>query len=465
MNYDFGLVGLGVMGRNFILNVAENGFSAIGLSSKRESIETLESDGKDFTVKGTDDTKEFIQSLSTPRKIMLLVPAGDPVDSVIDNFIPFLSPGDIIIDGGNSHYDDTERRYEKLKKLNLHFLGTGVSGGSKGARLGPSIMPGGDKEAYDVIRPIFEKASAKVSGDPCVSFLGKTSAGHYVKMIHNGIEYAMMQLISEVYHVLRFGMDKSNKEIHQIFSAWNDGKLNSYLIEITGDIFNAKDGESDTYLIDMILDKAKQKGTGKWTSQSAMDFGVAVPTIDSSVSMRIISSFKDVRALGEDLFPKPNSIEGELSVEDLEKALIYGFSLCYAQGLSQLKVASEEKGYALDFREICKIWRGGCIIRATLLEEFMNAFDRNSKLENLIFDKEISYMIKQNESFARKVSIFCINNKIPSMALNSSISYLDAITQKKLPMNLIQAQRDCFGEHTFERIDKKGLFHNQNWQV
>ena len=465
MKYDFGLVGLGVMGRNFILNVAGNGFSAIGLSSKRESIETLERDGKDFTVKGTDDTKEFIESLSTPRKIMLLVPAGDPVDSVIDKFIPFLFPGDIIIDGGNSHFDDTERRYEKLKKLNLHFLGTGVSGGSKGARLGPSIMPGGDKEAYEVIKPIFERASAKVSGDPCVSLLGKTSAGHYVKMIHNGIEYAMMQLISEVYHILRYGMNKSNEEIHQIFSSWNDGKLNSYLIEITGDIFNAKDGESDKHLIDMILDKAKQKGTGKWTSQSAMDFGVAVPTIDSSVSMRIISSFKDVRVLGEDIYPRQSSIDGGVDVEDLEKALIYGFTICYAQGLSQLKVTSDEKGYSLDYKEICKIWRGGCIIRATLLEEFMNAFGRNSKLENLIFDKEISDMIRENESFARKVSVFCINNKIPALALNSTVSYLDAITQKQLPMNLIQAQRDCFGEHTFERLDKPGTFHNENWQA
>ena len=464
MKYDFGLVGLGVMGRNFILNVAENGFSVIGLSSKRESIDTLESDGKDFTVKGTEDAKEFIESLSSPRKIMLLVPAGDPVDSVIDSFIPFLSPGDIIIDGGNSHYDDTERRYNKLKNLNFHFLGTGVSGGSKGARLGPSIMPGGDKEAYELIRPIFEKASAKVSGDPCVSFLGKTSAGHYVKMIHNGIEYAMMQLISEVYHVLRYGMDKSNDEIHQIFSTWNEGTLNSYLIEITGDIFSAKDGESDTYLIDMILDKAKQKGTGKWTSQSAMDFGVAVPTIDSSVSMRIISSFKDVRGLGEEIYPKSNPVVGEVSVGDLEKALIYGFTICYAQGLSQLKVTSLEKGYSLDYREICKIWRGGCIIRASLLEEFMNAFSRNSKLENLIFDKEISNMIKENESIARKVSVYCINNKIPSIALNSTISYLDAITHTNLPMNLIQAQRDCFGEHTFERIDKPGTYHNEYWQ-
>ena len=464
MKYDFGLVGLGVMGRNFILNVAENGFSAIGLSSKKESIEKLENDGKDFVVKGTSETKVFIESLTVPRKIMLLVPAGNPVDSVIDSFLPHLSPGDIIIDGGNSHYDDTERRFEKLDKLNIHFLGTGVSGGSKGARLGPSIMPGGKIDAYDIVRPIFEKASAKVDDIPCVSYLGNTSAGHYVKMIHNGIEYAMMQIISEAYHIMKLGMKMSNQEIHQTFTQWNKGKLNSYLIEITADIFKAKEVETGEYLVDLILDKAKQKGTGKWTSQSAMDFGVAVPTIDSSVSMRILSSFKETRRSGEKIFSKPKSITGDIEVNDIENALIYSFTMCYAQGLSQLKITSEEKKYDLNYEEICKIWRGGCIIRARLLEEFMYAFNKNPDLVNLIFDSEISQMIKEKDSYARKVSVYSINNKIPSLALNSSISYFDALTTEKLPMNLIQAQRDCFGEHTFERVDMDGTFHNENWQ-
>ncbi len=462
--FDFGLVGLGVMGRNFILNVASNGFSTIGLSSNDEAIKLLKREGGDFDVEGTKSDQEFIKKLKRPRKIMLLVPAGKPVDSVINRFLPFLEDGDIIIDGGNSHYDDTDRRYDYLKQKNINFIGAGVSGGSKGARFGPSIMPGGDKNCYKNLQPIFESASAKVNDEPCVTYLGEKSSGHYVKMIHNGIEYAIMQLISENYHILKFGLGKSNDDIHKVFKTWNEGLLESYLVEITRDIFKAKDYETDNYLVDMILDKAKQKGTGKWTSQSAMDFGVSIPTIDSSVSMRIISSFKELRSKGEEIFGKNKIDDKSIEVKDIENSLLFSFIISFAQGLSQLKVASDEKSYNLNFEEICKIWRGGCIIRAKLLENFMKAYNRNNNLSNLLFDNEISSLIKETVDSARKVSIYCINNQLPSYSLLSSVSYFDAIKSSRLPMNLIQAQRDCFGEHTFERIDKPGTFHFKDWQ-
>ena len=372
--------------------------------------------------------------------------------------------GDILIDGGNSHYDDTDRRFKYLKDKNINFIGAGVSGGSRGARFGPSIMPGGEKDCYQNLKPIFEAASAKINGDPCVAYLGNTSSGHYVKMIHNGIEYAIMQLISEKYHILKYGLKKSNKEIHEVFKSWNEGVLESYLIEITRDIFKAYDKESGNDLIDMILDKAKQKGTGKWTSQSAMDFGVSIPTIDSSVSMRIISSFKTLREKGENIFGKNEISDNDINTNDLEKSLIFSFIVSFAQGLSQLKVASDEKSYNLNFEEICKIWRGGCIIRAKLLENFMKAFNKNNDLSNLLFDEDISSIINDTVNAARRVSVYCINNQIPAYSLLASLSYFDAIKTSRLPMNLIQAQRDCFGEHTFERIDKPGTFHYKNWQ-
>ena len=462
--FDFGLVGLGVMGRNFILNVAENGFSCIGLSSSIESIKILRKEGKDFIVDGTQSEKEFLNSLSRPRKVMLLVPAGEPVDSTIKKFLPYLDKDDIIIDGGNSHYDDTERRYKYLKEKNIKFIGAGVSGGSKGARFGPSIMPGGDKDSYEIIKPIFESVSAKVKGEPCVTYLGNTSSGHYVKMIHNGIEYGIMQLISESYHILKNGLNKENIEIYNTFKKWNDGMLNSYLVEITRDVFKVKDEKSENYLIDLILDKAKQKGTGKWTSQSAMDFGVSIPTIDSSVSMRIISSFKETRIKAQKLYSKKIiSPTSSIKSDDIEKALIFSFIITFAQGLSQLKIVSEEKSYNLNYEKICKIWRGGCIIRAQLLEGFMQAYRKNSSLDNLIFDENISEIINKTVLSIRKVSIYCIENNIPSHALLSSLSYFDSIKSSMLPMNLIQAQRDYFGEHTYERIDKEGLFHT-DWE-
>ena len=464
MKFDFGLVGLGVMGRNFILNVAEKGYSSIGLSSSMDSINILKNDGADYNIEGTTSDKKFIESLTTPRKIMLLVPAGEPVDSMIERLLPYLKENDLIVDGGNSHFDDTERRYNYLKKKNINFLGAGVSGGSRGARNGPSIMPGGSKESYALISKIFEDVSAKVGKDACVEYLGGSSSGHYVKMIHNGIEYAIMQLISEVYNVLKIGLNKNNKELSEIFTDWNNKILDSYLLEITGDIFNVKDDETGNYLVDQILDKAKQKGTGKWTSQSAMDLGVSIPTIDSSVSMRIISSFKELRQKASDIYASDIQNNMNIDEDQVEKSLIFSFIISFAQGLSQLQIASKEKSYDLNLESICRIWRGGCIIRAGLLENFMAAFKKNPKLENLLFDPEIAQLIKDTESAAREVSIFCINSNIPAYGLLSSLSYFDSLKSSKLPMNLVQAQRDCFGEHTFERIDKSGFFHHNKWQ-
>jgi len=461
MSFDFGLVGLGVMGRNFILNVAENGFSSLGLSSKIDSINILKEEGKNYNVDGTQSDEDFIGRLSTPRKIMLLVPAGTPVDSMIERFLPFLEKGDLIIDGGNSHFDDTERRFKFLNSKNINFIGAGVSGGSKGARFGPSIMPGGNKNSYEIVRPIFESAAAKVNGSPCVAYMGNSSSGHYVKMIHNGIEYAMMQLISESYDLLKNGLKRKNEEIHDIFFKWNETTLNSYLIEITKDIFSKKDTDTDNHMVDMILDKAKQKGTGKWTSQSAMDLGINIPTIDSSVSMRIISLFKDQRIKAEDFYKKDNNevSSNKIDVDDIEKSLIFGFMISFAQGMSQLASASKEKSYNLNFSDICKIWRGGCIIRAKMLQDFMDAFDSNPDLENLLFDENIKSVINSTIDSARKVSVYSIENEIPASGLLASISYFDSFKSGVLPMNLVQAQRDCFGEHTFERIDKEGSFH------
>tara|TARA_B110000263_G_C15262615_1_gene489564 strand:+ start:38 stop:1432 length:1395 start_codon:yes stop_codon:yes gene_type:complete len=461
MKYDFGLVGLGVMGRNFILNVAENGFSSLGLSSKIDSINILKEEGKNYKVDGTQSNEDFIKRLSRPRKIMLLVPAGSPVDSVIEKLLPFLDEGDVIIDGGNSHFDDTERRFKFLNSKNINFIGAGVSGGSKGARLGPSIMPGGSKDSYKIVKPIFESAAAKVNGTPCVTYVGENSAGHYVKMIHNGIEYAMMQLISESYDLLKNGLKRKNEQIHDVFSKWNESTLNSYLIEITKEIFSKKDTDTNNHMVDMILDKAKQKGTGKWTSQSAMDLGVNVPTIDSSVSMRIISSFKDQRIKAETFYKKDTNLvlSNDIDIDDIEKSLIFGFVICFAQGMSQLASASKEKSYNLNFSDICKIWRGGCIIRAKMLQDFMDAFDLNPNLENLLFDLNIKNIINSSVKSARKVSVYAIKNEIPISGLLASISYFDSFKSSILPMNLVQAQRDCFGEHTFERIDKDGSFH------
>ncbi len=461
--YDFGLIGLGVMGRNFILNVADNNFTAFGHDLDEEKVNALIEEGGDKSkVSASANVQTFVQSLSRPRKVMLLVPAGKIVDAVIEGLIPLLDEGDIIIDGGNSFFTDTDRRESYLQSKKIHFFGAGVSGGAEGARKGPSIMPGGSKTAYKEVKPIFEAVSAKFNGEPCVAYLGPKSAGNYVKMVHNGIEYGLMQLISEVYDLLKKG-GLSNEELQEVYATWNKGRLQSFLVEITAEIFKQKDDKGSGFLVDQILDKAKQKGTGKWTSQNAMDLGIPIPTIDVAVSMREISALKEERIEADGLYdrPVPSVIDKKELVPLAEEALYFAYIITYAQGLQQLESASKEYEYELDLSVIAKIWRAGCIIRAGLLEDISIAFKQNSNLPNLLLDKNFAQKVQSCVNSTRKVVSHAAISGIPMAGLSSSLTYFDAYTSSRLPLNLIQAQRDHFGSHTYERLDMEGIFHTQ----
>lgn len=464
--YDFGLVGLGVMGQNFILNVADNGFSAYGYDLDDEKVETLKTLGADLDkVSASSNIKTFVKNLKQPRKIMLLVPAGKIVDAVIESLLPHIDKGDIIIDGGNSFFTDTDRRESYLQERGINFFGAGVSGGAKGARKGPSIMPGGSKSAYEHIKPIFEAVSAKYNGEPCVAYLGPKSAGNYVKMVHNGIEYGLMQLTSEIYDVLKKGGDYNNDELHGTFAKWNSGRLQSFLVEITSEIFEQKDDLTEGRLVDQILDKAKQKGTGKWTSQNAMDLGIPVPSIDVAVSMRELSALKDERIKADALYDRPTvaHMDKEKLESLTEKALYFSFIITYSQGLHQLADASREYGYNLDISEIAKIWRAGCIIRAGLLADITEAFKAEPTLPNLLLSPNFVDKVKETVGAARELVAFGAQNGIPLPGLSNSLTYFDAYTSSKLPLNLIQAQRDYFGSHTYERLDREGIFHTE-WE-
>ncbi|MCG8321203.1 MAG: NADP-dependent phosphogluconate dehydrogenase [Cytophagales bacterium] len=462
-NFDFGMIGLGVMGRNFILNVADHGYGAIGLDTDQKKVDALEAEAEGKSIKGTVSREVFVKALASPRKIMLLVPAGKIVDVVIEDLLPLLEKGDLIIDGGNSFYQDTNRRSEYLHAKGIHFLGTGVSGGAEGARFGPSIMPGGSKEAYQIIEPVFRAVAARINEEPCVAYMGDTSAGNYVKMVHNGIEYGLMQLIAEIYDVMKKGLGLKNDAIGQIFATWNEGKLKSFLVEITAAIFTQKDSFTGEDLIDMILDKARQKGTGKWTSQNAMDLGIPVPTIDAAVTMRGISALKDERVKASKMFNQSNVVSTvrEEWVTMLEDALYTAFIVTYAQGLAQLSAASIEYSYQLSIESVARIWRGGCIIRAALLENIRTAFDKKPDLKNLLLDEEFSGMLDQSQGGLRNVLKLAIDKAIPVSALGASLSYFDAYISETLPLNLVQAQRDYFGAHTYERIDREGIFHTE----
>ncbi|NKI27252.1 NADP-dependent phosphogluconate dehydrogenase [Arenibacter sp. 6A1] len=464
--YDFGLIGLGVMGRNFILNVADNQFTSMGYDLDQEKVNALIEEGKDTKkVNATSDIKEFVNSLSQPRKIMLLVPAGKIVDAVIESLLPHLDKNDLIIDGGNSFFTDTDRREAYLQEKGIHFFGSGVSGGAKGARRGPSIMPGGNKEAYKEVQPIFEAVSAKFKGEPCVAYLGPKSAGNYVKMVHNGIEYGLMQLTSEIYDLLKKAGKLTNDELQETFATWNKGRLQSFLVEITAEIFQKEDDKTDGRLVDQILDKAKQKGTGKWTSQNAMDLGIPVPSIDVAVSMREISALKDERVVAENLYgrPTPEAIDKKALIKMAEEALYFAFINTYAQGLHQLAFASKEYGYELDLAVIAKIWRAGCIIRAELLEDISNAYAADKDLVNLLVAPNFVKEVKATLDGTREVVAYAAKNGIPLPALSNSLTYFDAYTSGRLPLNLIQAQRDHFGSHTYERTDMEGIFHTE-WE-
>lgn len=461
--YNYGMVGLGVMGRNLLYNIADNGFSVAGFDLDEEKVQQLHSDAtSEMQIKGTGSLEEFVAALETPRKIILMVPAGKPVDAVLENISPLLSKGDIVIDAGNSYFKDTDRRISEMASKGLHFMGIGVSGGEKGARKGPSIMPGGHSEAFSLLKPMLEAIAAKVDGEACTAYMGKGSAGNYVKMVHNGIEYAIMQLISEAYDLLKKGANLSNNELYEVFKEWNNGEMNSFLIEITRDIFKQKDDLTDQDLLDQILDKAGAKGTGKWTSEQAMEIGVSIPTIDIAVTSRILSAYKDERILASELYAEKEIIiteDKKLFIREVGEALYLSMLISYAQGLALLIKASEEYGFGIPLKDVVKIWRGGCIIRSLLLEKFYTAYTENPQLTNILLDKEISELVKSKIKSLRKTAAFAVLNGIPSLGIQSALGYFDAYTTRSLPVNLIQAQRDYFGAHTYQRIDREGVFH------
>jgi 6-phosphogluconate dehydrogenase len=531
-NAHFGMVGLGTMGRNFLLNVAEHGFSCVGYDLDEAKRGLLDEEGAGMPVESAASVAEFVSRLATPRNIMLLVPAGKIVDAAINDLLPFLEKDDLIIDGGNSHFVDTERREAALSEKGVAFMGVGVSGGEEGARHGASIMPGGRREFYDRIEPILQAVSAKVAGEPCVAYMGNSSAGHFVKMVHNGIEYGLMQILAETYDFMFRVLKMNYKEMSDTFAAWNGTELNSFLVEITAEVLRKRDEETGKPLVEMILDKAAQKGTGKWTSQAAMDFGVPIPTIDSAVSMRQISAQKEVRVLTAQKYgctmPFVNAVlpvEGESVasvhastqkaaraagdvetavteqhrehlnadaaqhlaqtvenpadeerntdiresndyqklIDELKNALLSSFIITYAQGMSLLQTASIEKNYGLNLSEIAKIWRGGCIIRSALLEEMRRAFAENPHLPNLILDDKFAELLNENREDWRAVNEKLMDSRVPSLCLSSALAYFDAFRSERLPANLIQAQRDFFGAHTYQRIDREGSFHMAEW--
>ncbi|WP_412468925.1 NADP-dependent phosphogluconate dehydrogenase [Pedobacter sp. KLB.chiD] len=456
--YKLGMIGLGTMGRNLLLNMADKGFSVTGYDKDTKMIAKLEEEGKAHQLEGFNDIESFISSLQTPRTLILLVPAGPIVDSVIAELKPLLSKGDIIIDSGNSHFTDTNRRVDELEKDGLHFFGMGISGGEEGARFGPSMMPGGDKQAYNVVKDVFDAVAAKVGTDPCVTYIGPGASGHFVKMVHNGIEYAIMELIAEVYGILKNGMGYSNEEIYKVFKKWNEGRLQSFLLEITAEIFLFKDTDTQNDLLDQIKDEARSKGTGKWTSEVSMELQLPVPTINEAVSNRDLSKFKALRVSLEEAFGKKDA-KIEITVEELEDAFYFSMISAYAQGMHLLVQASKEYQYDLQLQEIAKIWRGGCIIRAKFLEDIYQAYDKNNALEHLFGDAGIQNIIKATLSGTRKTISASINAGLGIPAFASTLTYFDTITTGRMPSNLIQAQRDFFGAHTFERIDKEGVFH------
>ena len=462
-----GVIGLAVMGRNLALNIESRGYSVAVYNrtvSKTEEFLGNEAAGKIFF--GAKSIEEFVNSLEVPRKIMLMVQAGPATDATIASLQPYLTKGDVLIDGGNTLFEDTNRRNKELEKTGIHFIGTGVSGGEEGALNGPSIMPGGQKEAYDLVAPIFDAIAAKVDGKSCSAYIGPEGAGHYVKMVHNGIEYGDMQLIAEAYAILEHVLDLDAQELHEVFSEWNKGELDSYLIEITAEIFTKTDEETGQPIVELILDKAGQKGTGMWTSKNALDLGVPLPLITESVFARCISSMKDerVRASKVLIAPEVNKYEGDKEelIEAVRKALFMSKICSYAQGFAQMRAHSEENGWDLRYGDIAMIWRGGCIIRAQFLQNIKEAYDREPGLENLLLDTYFKDIVGEYQSALREVVSVAVKQGIPVPSFSSAIAYYDSYRAENLPANLIQAQRDYFGAHTYERKDKEGVFHT-NW--
>jgi len=460
-----GLIGLAVMGENLALNIESRGYSIAVFNRTYEKTEKLlngRAKGKQFI--GARTLEEFVHALETPRRIVLMVKAGQPVDELIHQLVPMLAKGDLLIDGGNSHFEDTIRRSKELEARGILFIGTGVSGGEEGALRGPSIMPGGQRQAYELIAPVLTAIAAKVDGQPCCTYIGPDGAGHYVKMVHNGIEYGDMQLIAEAYSILHSALELTAAELHQVFKEWNAGDLNSFLIEITTNIFKRIDGETGRPLVEMVLDKAGQKGTGTWTTVSALDLGVAAQTMAEAVFARCMSAMKDERVVASKILTGPSArYRGDKTgfISAIRDAL-YASKICsYAQGFQLMRAASQERKWSLNFGEIAMIWRGGCIIRAHFLNRIKDAYDRNPNLANLLLDPYFKDIIDRSQANWRKVVATAAELGIPVPAFGSALSYYDSYRRERLPANLIQAQRDYFGAHTYERVDKPGTFHSE----
>ena len=460
-----GVVGMAVMGRNLALNIESRGYSVSIFnrsSSKTDEVIALHPDKK---LVPTYTVEEFVNSLEKPRRILLMVKAGEATDKTIQSLLPHLDKGDILIDGGNTFFKDTMRRNEMLANSGINFIGTGVSGGEEGALKGPAIMPGGQKDAYDLVAPILEEIAAKADdGAPCVTYVGPNGAGHYVKMVHNGIEYGDMQLIAESYDILRRVGGLTVEETAEVFKSWNTGELDSYLIEITADILTKKDPETGKPMVEVIMDTAGNKGTGKWTSQSALDLGVPLPLITESVFARYISTLKEEREVASKELspikvPELSNTEKQALIESVRKGLYFSKIMSYAQGFAQMRVASEEFDWKLNYGEIAKIFRAGCIIRAQFLQKITDAFERDPELKNLLLDKYFLYVTESYQEAVREVVVTAVQAGIPVPTFSSALAYYDSYRSEVLPANLIQAQRDYFGAHTYNRVDKPGVFH------
>lgn len=459
-----GVVGMAVMGKNLALNIESRGYSVALYNRTVSKTEAVVEEHPDKNLKATYSVEEFVDSIEKPRRIVLMVQAGKGTDATIQSLLPHLDKGDVLIDGGNTFFKDTIRRSEALADSGINFIGTGVSGGEEGALKGPSIMPGGQKEAYELVAPILEQISAKSEdGEPCVTYIGPNGAGHYVKMVHNGIEYGDMQLIAESYDLMQNILGLSVEEMADIFKEWNKGELDSFLIEITADILARKDDlGTGKPIVDVILDAAGNKGTGKWTSQSALDLGVPLPLITESVFARYISAYKEERVVASAILAKPEySYTGDKAelIEKIREALYFSKIMSYAQGFAQLRKASKEYEWDLPFGEIAKIWRAGCIIRARFLQKITDAYETNADIENLLVDDYFNDITKKYHQAVRDVVAIAVQAGVPVPTFSSAIAYFDSYRSDRLPANLIQAQRDYFGAHTYERTDREGIFH------
>ncbi|MFL6464423.1 MAG: decarboxylating NADP(+)-dependent phosphogluconate dehydrogenase [Bryobacteraceae bacterium] len=469
-NCDIGLIGLAVMGQNLVLNMNDCGYKVAVFNRTVSKVdEFVENEAKGTQVVGAHSLEELVQLLKRPRRVMLMVKAGDTVDQMIDQIVPHLEKGDIIIDGGNSHFPDSNRRTKQLKEKGILFIGTGVSGGEEGARKGPSIMPGGNQEAWPYVKDIFQSIAAKVEdGSPCCEWVGEDGAGHYVKMVHNGIEYGDMQLICEAYQLLKEGLGLTADELHEVFADWNKGELDSFLIEITAEILAKKDEEDGRPMIDKILDTAGQKGTGKWTAVSALDLGMPVTLIGEAVFSRCLSALKDERVAASKVLNGPqhktDNIDRKIFIEEVRRALYCSKVISYAQGYMLLREAGKEQGWNLNMGGIALMWRGGCIIRSHFLGDIKAAYDKNPQLTNLLLDEFFKKILNDYQSAWRHAVIHAIGFGIPTPAFSTALAFFDGYRTARLPANLLQAQRDFFGAHTYERVDKpRGQYFHTNW--